>query len=212
MNKDDIENHIRRFFKNKLDTWKIHEIPKPRPQVSMPFNKLSTTVKKHLESNPQDDPTSLLSMDLTEAQQRDVAEQILHAPPRPSTYSKLFLQQNDKFMNRANDTFSVRRIRSTTVTLKNDKTKERNKMPNDTLKRDYIPVPKINSIYTSKNGMIFRVIAVNSSNDIDVVDPSGVPHKIDFDFFQGSTSMGMGLLKRPTKKRRHKRRNTRKGG
>jgi hypothetical protein len=214
--KDEIENEIRDFFRKKLTYWGIHMIESVSPpKEGQPS--LSGSIASILSENPGMHPSELLKYSMTPAQQAAVLK-MAASVPLPASNAVRGIQEGDKFIFIHEGVIKVTHVDDNHVWFIVESTGEHRDMPIDVLtdKQNTVPYPNIKSIYQSFNrDSIFRVIRVNSANDIIVRISDGTTRSISFGELSNAKILedySYGAIKRPTKKRRHKRRNTRKGG
>jgi hypothetical protein len=213
--KDIMEEEIRDFFRKKLRDWEIHMVERVLPpkegQPSLPG-----TIESILRDNPGKHPSDLFRFSMTPAQQAAVL-QMAASVPIPVTHAVRGVKVGDRFINRDFGAIKIIVVDANVVWFEVESTSERRSMPTSeiTNREIVVPYPNISSIYQSSNSNIkFRVISVNSRKDIGNRDLYGNISSITFEEFSHSRLVddSHGKLSRPTKKRRHKRRNTRKGG
>lgn len=225
--KHDIEGIIRQFFKEKLSEWGIREIDSIPEEKDEGLPSINGSVKHYMTSHPQYKLEDMLKYNLTPAQSKELYLLMEKQPAdqrkpatfahRPTAYARRPIQEGDKFISPFGviDIVSVDEYSNVLFRVNGGKDVEQMEMDTVTDKDQYIPYPKQGTLYQNSEGIKYIVVEVNSDNDIIAQNGDGNIRKIPFHELAASTiihdpeSYGM---RRPTKKRRHKRRNTRKGG
>ena len=218
-----IEDTIRQFFKGKLLEWGIREIDSIPEEKDAVLPSISGSLTHFLRSNPTHTLEDMLQYNLNPAQNEELRA-LTQAQPtdkrKPATYARRIIQEGNKFIHKDTGVFTVERVYGNNINIVFDTSGVKETLRhNITTDPNVIPYPKMNgSIYEGPDQVKFTVTQVHDTPPnitFRVKDLGNNLQTMDFHYLWLSRLIddkSPGYMKRPTKKRRHKRRNTRKGG